>query len=206
MEAKAVRRLCIIFFKGCSILSPPRPGGTSAPLAPTITPLLGAGGGHAGVVGELLLLWGSTVGVQSRTPVPCHIIPGHCQRWEGMGGCILGYTCNRFPPDLPPYPSQQLPITALCLPERSCHGNRQGLTGQGQLLALGTQPWHCQSRWHLQCPAWHPRAAESWRSSPQGIVVMGVLCPPRACASASGTLAVTGTMGGSGAQSSWPCY
>lgn len=30
MEAKAVRRLCIIFFKGCSILSLPRPNGTSS--------------------------------------------------------------------------------------------------------------------------------------------------------------------------------
>lgn len=35
---------------------------------------------------------------------------------------------------------------------------------------------------------------------------MGMLCPARACASASGTLAVTGTAGGLGAQSSWPCY
>ena len=30
MVVKAVRRLCIIFFKGCSILSPPRPNGTSS--------------------------------------------------------------------------------------------------------------------------------------------------------------------------------
>lgn len=153
MEAKAVRRLCIIFFKGCSILSPPRPGGTSAPLAPTITPLLGAGGDTQdwweSCFSSEGTQWGSPLG-----PL-CLATSSLATARDGKGWGDASWVTRaidslRICPWIPPnssqsyHSSQSLPCG--CLPECSCHGSRHGLTGQGQLLALGTQPWHCQSR------------------------------------------------------------
>lgn len=104
----------------------------------------------------------------------------------------MGHTCNRFhiSPWIPPCSSQSL--AGGCLPECSCHGNRQGLTGQGQLLVLGTPAWHCWSWWHLQCPAWQPGAAQLLAQLATGD------CD-------DGGASASGTARGSGAQSSWPC-
>lgn len=67
--------------------------------------------GDTGVVGELLLLWGSTVGVPPWTPELCYIIPGNCWRWGGRGGCISWVTrAIDSLLDLPLYPSQRLPV------------------------------------------------------------------------------------------------
>lgn len=120
MEAKAVRRLCIIFFKGCSILSLPRPHGTSSlctcandhPTAAELgeegdTRRAGGGGRAASPLGE-------NSGGPPRTlrsPPPRPVLPGH--------------RCGRGATWVPVRSAPVLhPRTALTEPRSSLHGWR----------------------------------------------------------------------------------
>lgn len=124
-------------------------------------PTAGSWGGHTG------LLWGSTLGVSPRTLYLATSSLATARDGEGGLGVSWDTHAIDFLLDLSLYPSQgsqrchsfhSLPWG--CLPEHSCHENRQGLTDQGQLLAPGTQPWHCWSQWQLQCPAWNSGPAQ----------------------------------------------